>query len=210
MSNTTCETFEEFIQWILLAFDLDYRGKNKVELYDAFVRYLVEQFRKGRPVTLIIDEAQHLGPKYLEQLRMLSNVNTEKGMVLQTILIGQPELWDVLRSPELKQFAQRISYDYYLGPLEYARTHCAVHAASGGRGRWFRRSVRRGRVPAGVGSIGRSAASHQSDLRHGARVRLRRRVEDDPVADRETGHQGQGTQLRSGGRQRTHSRRFDR
>ncbi len=118
VSNTTCETFEEFIQWILLAFDLDYRGKNKVELYDAFVRYLVEQFRKGRPVTLIIDEAQHLGPKYLEQLRMLSNVNTEKGMVLQTILIGQPELWDVLRSPELKQFAQRISYDYYLGPLE--------------------------------------------------------------------------------------------
>ncbi len=118
VSNTTCETFEEFIQWILLAFDLDYRGKNKVELYDAFVRYLVEQFRKGRPVTLIIDEAQHLGPKYLEQLRMLSNVNTEKGMVLQTILIGQPELWDVLRSPELKQFAQRISYDYFLGPLE--------------------------------------------------------------------------------------------
>jgi type II secretory pathway predicted ATPase ExeA len=118
VSNTTCETFEEFIQWILLAFDLDYRGKTKVELYDAFVRYLVEQFRKGRPVTLIIDEAQHLGPKYLEQLRMLSNVNTEKGMVLQTILVGQPELWDVLRRPELKQFAQRISYDYFLGPLE--------------------------------------------------------------------------------------------
>jgi general secretion pathway protein A len=118
VSNTTCETFEEFIQWILLAFDLDYHGKSKVELYDAFVRYLVEQFRRGRPVTLIIDEAQHLGPKYLEQLRMLSNVNTEKGMVLQTILIGQPELWDVLRSPELKQFAQRISYDYFLGPLE--------------------------------------------------------------------------------------------
>jgi type II secretory pathway predicted ATPase ExeA len=118
VSNTTCETFEEFIQWILLAFDLDYRGKSKVELYDAFVRYLVEQFRKGRPVTLIIDEAQHLGPKYLEQLRMLSNVNTEKGMVLQTILVGQPELWDVLRSPEMKQFAQRIAYEFFLGPLE--------------------------------------------------------------------------------------------
>jgi type II secretory pathway predicted ATPase ExeA len=118
VSNTTCETFEEFIQWILLAFDLDYRGKTKVELYDAFVRYIVDQYRKGRPVTLIIDEAQHLGPKYLEQLRMLSNVNTEKGMVLQTILVGQPELWDVLHRPELKQFAQRISYDYFLGPLE--------------------------------------------------------------------------------------------
>lgn len=136
VSNTTCETFEEFIQWILLAFDLDYRGKTKVELYDAFVRYLVEQFRKGRPVTLIIDEAQHLGPKYLEQLRMLSNVNTEKGMVLQTILVGQPELWDVLRRPELKQFAQRISYDYFLGPLETAEltaqyAHHRLTAAGG-------------------------------------------------------------------------------
>jgi type II secretory pathway predicted ATPase ExeA len=98
----------------------DFGGKSKVELYDAFVKYLVERFRKGRPVTLIIDEAQHLGPKYLEQLRMLSNVNTEKGLILQTILIGQPELWDVLRKPELRQFAQRISYDCYVGPLESA------------------------------------------------------------------------------------------
>jgi general secretion pathway protein A len=137
VSNTTCETFEEFIQWILLAFDLDYRGKAKVELYDSFVRFLIERFRKNKPVTLIIDEAQHLGPRYLEQLRMLSNVNTEKGMVLQTILIGQPELWDVLHRAELKQFAQRISYDYYLGPLEspdltaqYARHRMKV---AGGR-----------------------------------------------------------------------------
>jgi len=64
-------------------------------------------------------------------------VNTEKGMVLQTILVGQPELWDVLHKPELKQFAQRISYDYFLGPLEsadvtaqYARHRVSV---AGGR-----------------------------------------------------------------------------
>ena len=95
VSNTQCDSFEEFLQWILLAFDLEYRGKEKVELYDTFVGFLVDQFRKGRPVTLIIDEAQHLGPEYLEQLRMMSNVNTEKGQILQTILIGQPELWDL-------------------------------------------------------------------------------------------------------------------
>jgi hypothetical protein len=49
---------------------------------------------------------------------MLSNVNTEKGQILQTVLVGQPELWDLLRKPELSQFAQRISYDYFLSPLD--------------------------------------------------------------------------------------------
>ncbi len=118
VSNTQCDSFEEFLRWILLAFDLDQKDQSKVELYDTFVKYLIEQYDKGHPVTLIIDEAQHLGYKYLEQLRMLSNVNTEKGLLLQTILVGQPELWDLLRRPELEQFAQRISYDYFLAPLE--------------------------------------------------------------------------------------------
>jgi type II secretory pathway predicted ATPase ExeA len=120
VSNTQCDSFEEFLKWVLLAFDLDYRGKDKVELYDTLVSYLIERYKAGRPVTLIIDEAQHLGTEYLEQLRMLSNVNTEKGQILQTILVGQPELWDLLRRPEMQQFAQRISYDYYLSPLENA------------------------------------------------------------------------------------------
>jgi type II secretory pathway predicted ATPase ExeA len=118
VSNTTCSSFEELLQWILLAFDLDYKNKQKVEMYDDFVNFLLERHSKGRPVTLIIDEAQNLAPELLEQLRMLSNLNTEKGQVLQTILVGQPDLWEVLRRPELEQFAQRISYDYFLGPLE--------------------------------------------------------------------------------------------
>jgi general secretion pathway protein A len=118
VSNTQVESFEELMRWILLAFDLDYRGKDKVEMYDDFVRYLIAKFRAGRPVTLIIDEAQHLGLANLEQLRMLSNVNTEKGQILQTILVGQAELWDLLRRKELQQFTQRISYDYFLGPLD--------------------------------------------------------------------------------------------
>jgi len=134
VSNTQVESFEELMRWILLAFDLDYRGKDKVEMYDDFVRYLIERFQAGRPVTLIIDEAQHLGLANLEQLRMLSNVNTEKGQILQTILVGQAELWDLLRRRELQQFTQRISYDYFLGPLESEtltrayiehRLHCA-------------------------------------------------------------------------------------
>ena len=80
--------------------------------------FLIEQHDDGNYVTLIIDEAQHLGLNILEQLRMLSNVNTERGQILQVILVGQPELSDLLRRPEIQQFAQRISYDYFLGPLE--------------------------------------------------------------------------------------------
>lgn len=118
VSNTQCESFEEFLQWVLLAFDLNHESKSKVEMYADFIDFLITQYDKGQPVTLIVDEAQHLGPEYLEQLRMLSNVNTEKGLLLQTILVGQPELWDILRRTELRQFAQRISYDYHLGPLE--------------------------------------------------------------------------------------------
>lgn len=118
VSNTQCESFEEFLQWVLLAYDLDHGSKSKVEMYADFIDFLITQYDKGQPVTLIVDEAQHLGPEYLEQLRMLSNVNTEKGLLLQTILVGQPELWDILRKAELRQFAQRISYDYHLGPLE--------------------------------------------------------------------------------------------
>lgn len=145
VSNTQCDSFEEFLQWILLAFDLEYKGKEKVELYDTFVGFLIDQFRKGKPVTLIIDEAQHLGPEYLEQLRMMSNVNTEKGQILQTILVGQPELWDLLRQPALEQFAQRISYDYFLGPFdsieltrEYVQFRCT---SAGGRDDLFHEST---------------------------------------------------------------------
>ena len=117
VSNTQCETFEELLRWILLAFELDYKNKDKVEMYDDFVQFLIRQYQSGNPVTLIIDEAQNLGLENLEQLRMLSNVNTEKGQILQVILVGQPELWNLLRDPRLEQFAQRISYDYFLQPL---------------------------------------------------------------------------------------------
>lgn len=117
VTNTQCETFEELLQWILLAFELEYRGKSKVEMYDELVQFLIAMHRAGSPVTLIIDEAQNLGINNLEQLRMLSNVNTEKGQILQTILVGQPELWELLRDPKLQQFAQRISYEYFLAPL---------------------------------------------------------------------------------------------
>lgn len=118
VSNTQCDSFEELMRWILLAFNLEYRNKDKVEMYDDFIRFLIHEHDKGNFVTLIIDEAQHLDMRVLEQLRMLSNVNTERGQLLQIVLVGQPELLDLLRRPEIRQFAQRISYDHFLGPLD--------------------------------------------------------------------------------------------
>ncbi|MCP5178813.1 MAG: AAA family ATPase [Pseudomonadales bacterium] len=155
VSNTQCDSFEELMRWILLSFNLEYRNKDKVEMYDDLVQFLIRQNEKGNFVTLIIDEAQHLDMRVLEQLRMLSNVNTERGQLLQIVLVGQPELSDLLRKPEIQQFAQRISYDHFLGPLESAEiteryvrhrlsavsdrddifepnTYALIHKASGG------------------------------------------------------------------------------
>ncbi len=118
VSHVQCDTFEEMLRWILLAFELDYRGKDSVELSESFVEFLIKEYSEGRRVVLIIDEAQHLGPGALEQLRMLSNVNVDKHQLLQLILVGQPELLELLRRPELEQFVQRVGVDYYLEPLD--------------------------------------------------------------------------------------------
>ncbi len=122
VSNTQCESFEELLQWVLLAFDLEYRAKEKVELYHAFSDFLVKEHVAGRQVVLIVDEAQHLGPAPLEQLRMLSNVNADKHQFLQLVLVGQPDLRDLLRRAELVQFAQRVAIAYHLEPLDLAET----------------------------------------------------------------------------------------
>ena len=87
-------------------------------LYRFFVDFLVTQYARGRQSILIIDEAQNLSVDALEQLRLLSNVNADGHLLLQTLLVGQPELRDKLRRPELRQFAQRISVDFFLGHLD--------------------------------------------------------------------------------------------
>lgn len=116
LSNTQ-RTIGELLQWVLLAFGLDYHGKEKVALYQAFYDFVIDEYSRDRRTVLIIDEAQNLGAETLEELRMLSNINADKDLVLQLILVGQPELREILRSPELTQFAQRIAVDYYLPPL---------------------------------------------------------------------------------------------
>jgi len=107
----------ELLQWILLAFGQDYKDQDKVSLFDIFTQFLIEQYAQNKTTVLIIDEAQNLEPAVLEELRMLSNINADKHQVLQLILVGQPQLRDMLKHPAFLQFSQRVSSDYHLSSL---------------------------------------------------------------------------------------------
>jgi len=120
--SNTHQSFGELLQWVLLAFQLEFRSKEKVELYQTLAEFMSREYGQGRRTVLIIDEAQNLNPDALEELRMLSNINADKDQILQLILVGQPDLKDKLRRPELAQFAQRIAVDFHLGTLALQET----------------------------------------------------------------------------------------
>lgn len=109
------------------------------ELLVALNAFLLEQKKAGNQVVLVIDEAQALGGAILEQLRMLSNFETETAKLLQIVLVGQPELRDLLGRPDLVQLEQRITVRWHLGPLgpDDTRQYIAhrLATASGGRAR---------------------------------------------------------------------------
>ena len=117
--SNTHRSFGELLHWILLAYKLEYKGKEKAELHQIFVDFVHTQHLLGHKVVLIVDEAQNMDHETLEQLRVLSNINTDDKQLLQVVLVGQPELRKTLQSPGLEQFAQRIIMDYHLDPLEY-------------------------------------------------------------------------------------------
>jgi len=117
--NFTHASFGELAEWIMMAYGLPYKGKSQVELYDDFVQFLIREYAAGRPVVLIIDEAQNMGVRGLEEVRMLSNVNAQKDYLLHLILVGQPELGELLQKPELRQLTQRVSVAYNLTPLRF-------------------------------------------------------------------------------------------
>jgi len=121
ISNTP-QNIGQLLQWILMAFDQDYREENQVALYDQFNRFLIDQYSQNKRTVLIIDEAQNLHPQILEELRMLSNINADKYQILQIILVGQPQLLSLLKEPTLEQFRQRIASDYYLKALDRTET----------------------------------------------------------------------------------------
>lgn len=115
------------LRWILLAFRQDYKHKEAVELHEVFEDFLIAEYAAGQRTVLLIDEAQNLAIETLEELRMLSNINADKDLLLQLVLIGQPQLKDKLERPALQQFAQRISASYHLGTLSEAETIAYIH-----------------------------------------------------------------------------------
>src|SRR5437867_7982069 len=92
-------------------------------LVDALSRALLDAHARGRRTVLIIDEAQNLSSRVLEEIRLLTNLETTKEKLLQVILIGQPELADHLARPNLRQLAQRVTARYHLRPFTEAETH---------------------------------------------------------------------------------------
>lgn len=97
------------------------------QLTDLLSKFLLANHEKGRNTVLIIDEAQHLRPAVLEQLRLLTNLETDTKKLLQVILIGQPELQQLLKRQELRQLAQRITARYHLLPLSHEEVGLYVH-----------------------------------------------------------------------------------
>lgn len=109
----------ELLETICEELKLEVEGKrgSAKALVDCLNHYLLDAYAQGLRVVLIVDEAQNLSAPAMESLRMLSNINADKDQLLQVILVGQPQLRDLLKRPELQQFAQRVAADFFIPPL---------------------------------------------------------------------------------------------
>jgi len=135
--NQTQVSAVEFLQSVLVQFGFSPFKMKKAELIATINGFLIEQYSAGRKVLLIIDEAQNLSLKVLEEIRLLSGIETTKEKVMRIILAGQPELNEKLDSPELVQLTQRIRLRFHLGTLSredlrsYVRHRLDVAGADG-------------------------------------------------------------------------------
>lgn len=109
----------QLIHAVIEDFGIPIAGKSKMNLMRALNAFLIEQVREGNNAVLIIDEAQNLSAGQLEQVRMLSNLETAEEKLIQIILVGQPELRKKLDSKSLLQLRQRISIRFHLSPLQH-------------------------------------------------------------------------------------------
>ncbi len=125
--NTTLEP-RELLEAILIEFGLDTTGKSKPAFLRDLGQFLVRQRTEGRRPLLVVDEAQNLSAAGLEEIRLLSNLETEKSKLLQILLAGQPNLRDTIASPELEQFRQRVAVSYHLLPLDVQETAAYIHS----------------------------------------------------------------------------------
>ena len=111
----------ELLQWVLNALGVETDlSAAYVTLFQQLQDFVIEEYAEGRRVILLIDEAQNLSVEGLEELRMLTNINSNKDELLQLILVGQPELRQMVMRPELRQFAQRVTATYHIASLDRA------------------------------------------------------------------------------------------
>lgn len=125
--SNTHRDFDHLMQFVAMAYDLPFKGKDKVELHHDFTQFLIKEYAAGRRTLLIVDEAQNLDPATLEEIRLLTNINSDDHTVLQLMLVGQPELHDLLKRHELRQLAQRIGVMARLEPLDERETAAYIH-----------------------------------------------------------------------------------
>ena len=131
----------ELLHWVLNALGIEsMMGDAYVDKFQRLQDFVIEKYAQGMRVMLVIDEAQNLSVEGLEELRMLTNINANKDELLQLILVGQPELREMITRYELRQFAQRVSASYHIPDLDLEATegyirHRLRHA--GGTGEEF-------------------------------------------------------------------------
>jgi len=122
ISNTNLEP-KEFLQMLLQELGIDYsKDETKANLLNKLYYFLIERYAQRQRVILIVDEAQNLPLSVLEEIRMISNLQTEKDFLIQIILVGQPPLKNKLLQPSLEQLLQRVSLSYHLSPLSEDET----------------------------------------------------------------------------------------
>lgn len=111
---------DQMIKAIAMEFGLEVKGLDRLEILEVINKFLLQQVDENRDVVLIIDEAQDLTHELLEQVRLLSNLETDDRKLLQIVLMGQPELRERLNDYSLRQLRQRITVRYHLSPLKIA------------------------------------------------------------------------------------------
>lgn len=117
-----CLTSYQLLKNIALEFGLKAHGIDRVAYLQALNAFVLSEVNQGNNVVLVIDEAQDLTDELLEQVRLLSNLETDQQKLMQIILMGQPELREKLLQTELRQLRQRITVRYHLQPLDLAET----------------------------------------------------------------------------------------
>lgn len=117
--TNTHRNYGDLLTWILTAFNLDLGDRDNVTMHRRLVEFVAVEHEAGRRVVLVIDEAQNMDAQMLEEVRLLSNMNVGDDLLMQLVLVGQPELQETISLPELVQFAQRVSSEHHIKPLDF-------------------------------------------------------------------------------------------